>query len=268
MTTTVTPVPPPRTEDAPPAPARGYVDALNRLKSAQKRTPGAPGYSRFVNRKLGRLLAAGAYVLNRTPNQVTAVSALFTSIGIGTLALAPRTGLVAAVVCACLVVGYAFDAADGQLARLRGGGSRTGEWLDHMVDAVKVAALHLAVLVSLYRFDPPQHLAWLLVPIVFDVTATSFFFGLILIDSIRRSDGRQAPATGPARLVGGSLRALLVLPSDYGVICLMFGLLATSAFLPVYTAIAAFNLLFFGASLVRWYGELTRADVAAASTNR
>ncbi|MDQ1633904.1 MAG: hypothetical protein QOJ32_713 [Frankiaceae bacterium] len=259
MTATVTPVPPPSTTTA-PAPPRGYREALTRLRTAQKRTPGAPGYSRFVNRKLGRLIAAGAYVLNRTPNQVTAVSALFSFSGIAVLALFPRTGVVAAVVCACLVVGYAFDAADGQLARLRGGGSRTGEWLDHMVDAVKVAALHLAVLVSLFRFDPPEHLAWLLVPIVFAGTATSWFFGIILVDQIRRTDGRQAAGTGPS-----PLRALLVLPSDYGVICLLFGLLATGAFLPVYTAVAAFNLLFFVASLVRWYGELTRADAAAAT---
>ena len=51
-----------------------------------------------------------------------------------------------------LASGYVMDSVDGQLARLRGSGSLSGEYLDHTVDCVKTATLHLAVLISWYRF--------------------------------------------------------------------------------------------------------------------
>ena len=94
------------------------------------------------------MFAAAAYQIGLTPNQVTYISATFTFVGLLVLALAPATWPVGLLVTVVLVLGYAFDAADGQLARLRGGGSLLGEWLDHMIDSVKVAALHLAVLVT------------------------------------------------------------------------------------------------------------------------
>ena len=60
--------------------------------------------------------------------------------------------------------GYALDSADGQVARLTGGGSLLGEWLDHMIDSTKIAALHLAVLLHACRHtDLPA--GWLLVPL-------------------------------------------------------------------------------------------------------
>ena len=55
------------------------------------------------------------------------------------------------VVSLLLILGYALDSADGQLARLLGGGTPEGEWLDHVIDSAKLATIHLAVLVSLYR---------------------------------------------------------------------------------------------------------------------
>jgi phosphatidylglycerophosphate synthase len=59
------------------------------------------------------------------------------------LATAPATWFVG-LITVVLVLGYALDAADGQLARLRGGGSSLGEWLDHMIDSAKVVGPHLA----------------------------------------------------------------------------------------------------------------------------
>ncbi len=56
------------------------------------------------------------------------------------------------LVCGLLLLGYALDSADGQLARLLGAGSKRGEWLDHTVDATKVSVLHGTVLISFYRF--------------------------------------------------------------------------------------------------------------------
>ena len=135
------------------APA-GFSAAVRQLQRAQKSSRGAPAYSLYVNRPLGRVLAAAAYGLRLTPNQVTAISAVFTFAGLAVLAIAPAEPWIGLLVAALLVLGYALDSADGQLARLTGGGSLSGEWLDHTVDSVKVVAFHLAVLVTLYRnFD-------------------------------------------------------------------------------------------------------------------
>ena len=130
---------------------RRYGSALSALATAQKSSSGAPAYSRFVNRRLGRWAAAAAWVVGATPNQVTALSAVCTFAGIALVAAVPSGALVAVAVVLLLVVGYALDSADGQLARLRGGGSPAGEWLDHVIDATKIAVLHLAVFASWLR---------------------------------------------------------------------------------------------------------------------
>jgi len=229
---------------------------IGELASAQKSAKGAPAYSRFVNRKLGRLLAAMAFHIGLTPNAVTAISALWTFTGIALLALvAPSWGL-GVVVTACLVVGYAFDAADGQLARLRGGGSPVGEWLDHMVDSVKVSSLHLALAIGMYRFEFVERGAALLVPLGFALVAAVHFFGTILNDQLRRQQAAlpgQLPAAHPASV----LRSLIVIPTDYGLLCLIFVLLGEPAlFFPAYTFLFAATTLYLLLASVRWFGQM------------
>ena len=72
----------------------GFAQVVARLAAAQKaRAPGAPAYSIYVNRPLGRLLAAAAYLAGLTPNAVTAISAVFTFSGIVIIALVPPSPL-------------------------------------------------------------------------------------------------------------------------------------------------------------------------------
>src|SRR3954447_9483530 len=96
--------------------------ALRELRTAQKSAKGVSLYSRYVNRPAGRVLAAGAYRVGLTPNQVTLVSAAFSLGAVVTVALVRPSWAVALVVYAALATGFAFDSADGQLARL----TRTG----------------------------------------------------------------------------------------------------------------------------------------------
>ncbi|WP_007511138.1 MULTISPECIES: CDP-alcohol phosphatidyltransferase family protein [Pseudofrankia] len=265
---------PHRAAGAPPArPERlTYRQALARLRLAQKTVKGAPAYSRFVNRRIGRLLAAGAYVVGLTPNQVTAISAVFTFGGISLLALVRPTVPIGVVICLALVLGYAFDAADGQLARLRGGGSLAGEWLDHIVDAAKISSLHLAVAVSCYRFSDLGRGSYLLVPLGYAVINAVAFFGMILNDLLRQ---RQAARAGlpvsnqPVAVHAPVWRSLAVVPSDYGLLCLLFALLGVGGtfggvFAVGYGVLAAANLLFLLAALVRWYGTMTALAPSAA----
>lgn len=200
-----------------------YGDVVRRLSAAQKSGKGAPAYSRYVNRWLGRRFAAAAYLAGLRPNQVTLISAAFSFSAIAVLLLVPVSWWSGLLVAVGLVLGYALDAADGQLARLRGGGSVSGEWLDHMIDCVKISALHLAVAVSVYRFTDLDR-AWALLPMAYAVVGAVSFFGQILNEQLRRNAGVEKPV-GPDVTPPSLVRSLAKIPLDYGVLCLVFVLL-------------------------------------------
>lgn len=238
-------------------PAQRYREAREQLRSAQKSNVGAAPYSRYINRPLGRRLASLAYLIHITPDAVTLVSAFCTFLGIAAVCVLPPAPLGGLAVCLALVLGYALDSADGQLARLRGGGSAPGEWLDHMVDCGKIATIHLAVLVGLARFGDLSQ-AWLLLPIGFSAVASVKFFGKILTEQLRRHAG-----SGPAR--GGTedslVRKMLIAPTDYGILILAFALWGwTGVFLPVYGVLFLANVLFLAAALVAWYRQMRALD--------
>jgi phosphatidylglycerophosphate synthase len=254
----------PRSEQ-PPAAApvgtpRGFRDSLEALKRAQKTSKGAPLYSRLINRRLGRLFAAVAHVLRLTPNQVTVISACFTFAGIALIALAAATPVTSIAVVALLIIGYGLDAADGQLARLRGGGSAVGEWLDHVVDAIKIASLHLAVLMNWYRFeDAPD--SQLLIPIGFQAVASVMFFVVILNDHIRRARRKTTAAIMQGDGSSSWLYSFAVVPTDYGLLCLVFATMAWHAsFVWIYAALLAANAAFLALALTKWFREIRAYD--------
>jgi Phosphatidylglycerophosphate synthase len=233
-----------------------YREAIGELVHAQKTSKGAPAYSRFVNRPLGRRFAAAAYRLNATPNQVTGVSAAFTFSGLAMVALADPNWVSAIAVALLLVVGYGLDAADGQLSRLQGSGSAAGEWLDHVVDAVKMGSLHLVVLICWYRFFDLDTW-WLLVPLAFQVVAATQFFAVILTDQLRRMH-RADPGTIRAGQGSSSgWYSLAVIPTDYGLMCLVFALLGwNTGFVLVYTLLLLANTAFLALALPKWFREV------------
>ncbi|SBS71230.1 CDP-alcohol phosphatidyltransferase family protein [uncultured Microbacterium sp.] len=244
-----------------------FHEAIGRLAAAQKSSIGAPAYSRFVNRPLGRILAAGAYTIGLSPTQVTLISAAATGLGIVAIASIDPTWWSALLVSLLLVLGYALDSADGQVARLTGTGSLAGEWLDHFFDATKQATLHAAVLVSWFRFFDLAEL-WLLVPIVFGAVASVFFFGVVGADFLRRINRLQRPGTAaqPAAGQTSTLYSLAVVPADYGLLCIVFlALWVQPLFVALYAALAAINLALLAASAVRWYGSIRRAEAEGAA---
>ncbi|WP_369258290.1 CDP-alcohol phosphatidyltransferase family protein [Geodermatophilus amargosae] len=243
------------TATAVPVAGETVARTVRRLAGAQKGAQGAPAYSRFVNRPLGRVLAALAFHAGLTPNAVTALSAAWTAAGIVLLAVAPPGWGAGAAITACLVLGYALDSADGQLARLRGGGSPAGEWLDHVVDSAKIASIHLAVLLTLSRVDDLAR-GWLLVPLAFSVVAVVHFSATLLNEALRAQHGvRTRAARSDAR--PGVLRSLLVAPTDYGVLCLVFVLLgAPAVFLGAYGLLGLGTAAYVALALRRWYLEM------------
>lgn len=252
-------------------PVRRMAQARALSAGAGKSNRGAPGYSRWINRPVGRQLAIIAFRLGLSPNQVTVLSGLTSLAGIAVLALAPATVGVGFLVAFLLALAYALDSADGQVARMQGGGSRAGEWLDHVIDCLKIAALHMAVLICWYRsYDVSD--ALLLVPIVFGIQASTYFFAKILTDQLRAAAATAASAAAttapdvasppPATPDDGRppvLASLLVLPLDYGLLCVLFVLLGFhQAFVLAYCALALMGVLLLVAAFGKWYRDLSR----------
>jgi hypothetical protein len=245
--------------DRPAAPSgESIAQTVRRLSAAQKGAAGAPAYSRFVNRPAGRVLAALAHRAHLTPNAVTGISAAATLSGLVLLVTVRPAWWEGPVVAALLLLGYALDSADGQLARLRGGGSPAGEWLDHMVDAVKASSLHLAVLVGLFRFEVVDHSALLLVPLGYCVVDAVTYFDTMLNESLRARHGAPTRAQ-PSAVRAGIRRSLLNLPTDYGLLCLVLALVGLpTVFLPAYTLMFAAAAGYLLLASVKWFREMGR----------
>lgn len=220
------------------------------LARAQKPGAGVPWYMRVVNRRLGRLIASLAAQGPFTPNHVTAAS-FGSFLGAAALLVLVEPGVVMAVVAVVLLqLGFAFDSADGQLARLQGGGSPAGEWLDHVVDSARHLLFHLAVLIGMYRFTDVDELV-LLIPLAFGVVATVRFFAQILAEQLARRDPLAAPDAVP------KLGVWIQAPADTGVLNFVVLLWPwTTAFLWVYAAVGALNAVLLAATLVRRRREL------------
>jgi hypothetical protein len=244
---------------------------LRRLAAAQKPARGVSLYSRYVNRPVGRVLAAGAVRLGISAQGVTYLSALVTLTGAVLLATVRPSVALGVLVALVLALGFALDSADGQVARLTGTGSAAGEWTDHVVDAGKMVAVHAAVLVGWYRWDLADG-AWLLVPIAAQLVSTVSFAGGTIADLLARaaprpvSDAPQsathaAPAGAPADAPRppSIARAVALLPADYGVLCWCFVLWgATGAFRVAYTALVVLTTIVTLALLHRWFTGLRR----------
>ncbi|MER5428317.1 CDP-alcohol phosphatidyltransferase family protein [Streptomyces sp. NPDC002588] len=229
-----------------------FAEVLRHLSAAQKPAKGVSLYTRFVNRPAGRVLAALAYQIGATPNQLTVLGALFTFPALAAVALVPPGPTMAVCVGTSLAVGFVLDSADGQLARGQRSGSPSGEWLDHVLDCGKILTLHLVVLVSFYRFFTLPSPAWLLAPMVFQLAAVVIFFAGILTEKLRRRTPDGIPPGSPK-----ALRAVLLLPVDYGLTCVSFLLLGSQhVFLAVYCTLLLAHVLFMAAFLVKWFREL------------
>lgn len=230
---------------------------LQLLRAAQKPpTPGTPAWSRFVNRPLGRVLAAVAFKAGMSPTQVTALSAAFSFTAIAGLVLGPATPVTGILSASGLIIGYALDSADGQLARLTATSSPAGEWLDHVVDSAKVPAVHLAILVAWFRSGDVGS-GWLAVPVVFALVASVHFFATILTDQLRRARPRPAEDAPPRR--AGLVRAMAVVPTDYGLLCVAVAVSGWPAlFAPAYLLLLVGTSGYVLLALPRWYRDVTR----------
>lgn len=234
----------------------GFVENLAALRRAQKPSRGTAAYSRLVNRPAGRIVAAGAHAIGLTPNQATAISAVLSGSGIALIAVVEPSWWLGIIIAMLLAAGYVWDSVDGQLARLRGGGSVAGEWLDHTIDCFKTLSLHLAVLISWYRFSDSEDDRWLLVPVAFTIIAAATYFGLILMPTLR-------PPAPPVTDLPPEKpwRTFALLPVDYGLHCWVFVLSGWWwGFATIWTVLMVLCALALAAALRKWWRELRMID--------
>lgn len=230
-----------------------YQWARASLDSAQKPGQGVPAYTRWINRRGARVVAAVGYASGWTPNMVTAMSAVLSLIGMGLLIFVSPSLWLGVVVAAFLAAGYLFDSADGQLARLQQRSSKTGEWIDHVVDAFRSPAIHISTAIAVMIYRPENW--WLaVVAVVYSLVTSGQFLSQILAESfVRRAGATQTR--------GGNLRSWILLPTDSGTLCWSFILWGIPpAFAVVYLLLAVIALAHSAVSLRRRYTDLVALD--------
>lgn len=232
-----------------------YAWAREYLGAAQKTGQGVPAYTRWVNRRGARVVAAVGFASGWTPNLVTAMSACLSVVGIILLLVFPPTMWLSVTVAVLLAAGYLFDSADGQLARLSGLSSVTGEWIDHVVDAFRSPAIHLATAVAIMIYRPDNW--WLaVVALVYSLVTSGQFLSQILAEAFVRKAGRRQTR-------GGDLRSWVLLPTDPGMLCwtfLLWGIFP--AFAVVYTVLTVIATAHSVLSLRRRHRDLVALDAA------
>lgn len=235
---------------------RSYSDALDRLSAAQKKGAGVPAYLRWVNRPLGRRLAATAYVLGLSPNQVTLLSSAVSAVGIATIALGPPVPVTAVVASAAMLLGYALDSADGQLARLVGSSGPSGEYLDHVADALRQPATHLAIAYSLAQRDDLSATWPVAVAVLFASVSSVWFFGQILSGFLLPARAVAPGASAPAWM------SFVKIPYDVAFLYLLLLLVPwVWVFVTSYAALLAFTVAVAGVSLWRKFQALQTPQV-------
>lgn len=178
------------------------------------------------------------------------LSAALSLTGLGVLIIAGPTWWASSAAAILLAAGYVFDSADGQVARLTGAKSAAGEWLDHVVDAMRTPAMHLTVAVVTVLHRP--ELAWLAaVALLFTVLSAGQFMSQILAEQlVRNSGGEHDESTGLRK-------SLFLLPTDTGVLCWSFVLwMFAPLFAVFYSLLFAANLVHTVASMRRKYLKL------------
>lgn len=236
---------------------RHYRTSLARLQGVQKSGAGEPAYLRWVNRPLGARAAAIAYRLGLSPNQVTAISGVLSLGGLVAIAIGGTRPVVAVTATALLLLGFALDSADGQLARLAGAGSRSGEWLDHVVDSVRLPLAHLAIAICLFFAGAPL---WSVgASLAFSLVASVWFFAATLASQLlTQQDSREADAASGAP----AWVSFAKLPFDTAA---LFFLVLLLPWLPVFlTGYAALLVLTITAALIalrRKFTSLRRETV-------
>jgi len=226
------------------------------LAAAQKPGAGVPAYMRWVNRGAARVVAAACAAFGWTPNFVSFISVCFSTVGLIVLVACEPAWWTGLIVGTALAVGFMFDSADGQVSRVTGASSKTGEWVDHVADAFRSPAIHFCTAAAVMVYRPESW--WLaIVALVYGWVTSGQFMSQILAEQFVRAAGRKQTR-------GGNLRSFVLLPTDPGVLCWSFAAWGFGVpFMVLYTFLAAIAVAHSSISLRRRFRDLRALDAAA-----
>lgn len=99
---------------------------------------------------------------------------------------------------------------------MTGTGGPSGEWLDHVVDAVRTPLIHISVVVAVWRHDDAP--LWVAaIGLAFAALSSGQFISQILAEQLQRARGvASVPESG------GLLKSFVLLPNDMGTLCWLF----------------------------------------------
>lgn len=227
--------------------------ARERLAKAQKPGAGVPAYMRWVNRRAARPVAAFAHAARISPNTITWISLALSAAAFAMLILAPRTGWMSALIAGLLAAAFVFDSADGQTARLAGGGSPSGEWLDHVVDSLRTPALHVVVAMAAWMHGLPAYLS--VAALTLSLVVSTQFMSQILAEQLTRRAGATVRR-------GSTVQSWILLPTDPGIWAWSFLVWWSDVlFTGLYLTLGACAVLHSVVSLRRRYLDLSTPGV-------
>ena len=228
------------------------AEAWQALASAQKPRAGALPYTLFVNRPIGRVLAVTSYKIRLSPDHITLISAAITYASfIYMVTLGYRTLTASAIGVALLLVGYALDSADGQLARLAQKQTVAGEWLDHTADNIKIAMFHISIVVVIFQIGTNVNAITLYALLLIGVLNSGRFFSTMLKEQLRKRANEVSS-------VLTNLKGILLSPFfDYGLMCFIFLFSPTGLLFSVYAVWGGLTMLLCVIAFYRSYQQLS-----------
>ncbi|MGJ8668407.1 MAG: CDP-alcohol phosphatidyltransferase family protein [Oceanococcus sp.] len=119
--------------------------AARELLNQRFDSPDQAFLTRRISQPLGRVVAAAAYKFHISPNALTYAGMIIGLMGSFAFAHASGGGGETLIVVLVLQLSFAFDCADGQLARATHRGSDYGAWLDIYCDFLRYVGLACAI---------------------------------------------------------------------------------------------------------------------------
>lgn len=174
-------------------------------------TPDQAFLTRLLSQPFGSVIAVAAHVLRLSPNAVTLLGLLVMLAASATFALCGGTG--GAILAALLFqLGFAFDCADGQLARATKRQSPFGGWLDVSCDHIRQGCICLALTVLV-----PTKVGYLCIALL--LAGMSVFLHTVM--SIKVTAPPQMNLTGNVNRLRFALKEWLDTPLFLLMVCLL-----------------------------------------------
>lgn len=148
---------------------------LNHYLSLRYSAGGQP-VTQLFSQRLGALIAWLAQQAGISPNQLTLIAGLLSTLGSVSLYFSLDHPLYLLVSLVLLQLAYAFDCADGQLARATGLTSKLGAWLDVSVDFYTIGIISTGLLMFMAGSDN-HSVGTIIVIMIFTIARNLSLFG-------------------------------------------------------------------------------------------